>query len=95
MMPKKKDQTDVLPEKKVSGGPNKKKLARDRRENIKQDSWAKEERKFEDLQKARVKEVERRIFKGEDYLKHKKADKKIGGVRGKFHPSLERTRKRT
>jgi hypothetical protein len=54
-----------------------------------------EERFFEQAQKARIKEVQRKILKDEHYDKHKKADRKIGGVRGKFHPSLERTRKRT
>jgi hypothetical protein len=50
---------------------------------------------LEHLQKARMKELQRNFLKGDDYDKLRKADKKIGGVRGKFHPSIERTRKKT
>jgi hypothetical protein len=57
--------------------------------------WPKEESSFEQAQRARIRNVHLKILKDEHYDKHKKADRKIGGVRGKFHPSLERTRKRT
>jgi hypothetical protein len=57
--------------------------------------WPREESSFEQAQKAKIKGVQLKILKDEHYDKHKKADRKIGGVRGKFHPSLERTRKRT
>jgi hypothetical protein len=57
--------------------------------------WPREESSFEKAQRARIKDVHLKILKDEHYDKHKKVDRKIGGVRGKFHPSLERTRKRT
>ncbi|MGD9023139.1 MAG: hypothetical protein PVJ62_05090 [Deltaproteobacteria bacterium] len=66
-----------------------------RKQKIKKDHWSREEKLLEQSQKARIKEIYRRILKDEDFNKQKKADKKIGGVRGKFHPSLDRTRKRT
>jgi len=50
---------------------------------------------LEQEQRARIRDIHRKILKDEDYNKQKKVQKKIGGVRGKFHPSLERTRKRT
>lgn len=62
---------------------------------VKKGGWPKEEKTLEKLQRAKMKSLLGRIFKGEDYDRHRKADKKMGGVRGKFHPSLERTRKRT
>lgn len=62
---------------------------------IKKDGWPKEQKILAQAQRARIKNVEWKILKDEKYNKHKKADKKIGGVRGKFHPSLDRTRKRT
>jgi hypothetical protein len=71
------------------------KLADKKTEKLKRTSRPGEERFFEEVQKARIKEAQRKILKDEHYDKHKKADRKIGGVRGKFHPSLERTRKRT
>jgi len=57
--------------------------------------WPREEFSFEKAQRAKIKDIQLKILKDEHYDKHKKADRKIGGVRGKFHPSLERTRKRT
>ena len=57
--------------------------------------WPREEFSFEQAQRARIKDVQSKILKDEHYDKHKKANRKIGGVRGKFHPSFERTRKRT
>ena len=64
-------------------------------QKVKKGDWPKEEKKLEKMQKAKIKSLQRRILKGDDYDKHRKADKKMGGVRGKFHPSLERTRKKT
>jgi hypothetical protein len=94
-MSKKKDKVESHLRPEVSRQLDKIKLAKAEAEKIKTDSWPKEEKILEQLQQARIKDVERKILKDEDYDKHKKADKKIGGVRGKFHPSLERTRKRT
>jgi hypothetical protein len=54
-----------------------------------------EEKVLKQLQRSKIREAERKLLKDKDVDKHRKADKKIGGVRGKFHPSLERTRKRT
>jgi hypothetical protein len=71
------------------------KLGKEKTEKLKKDSWVKEEKRLEEIQTAKIKDVQRKILKHEDYDKRKKASKKTGGVRGKFHPSLERTRKRT
>jgi hypothetical protein len=57
--------------------------------------WPREESSFEQAQRAKMKDTQLKILKDEHYDKHKKAARKIGGVRGKFHPSLDRTRKRT
>ncbi|MDY6950896.1 MAG: hypothetical protein SWE60_05250 [Thermodesulfobacteriota bacterium] len=54
-----------------------------------------EDKVLEQLQRSKIREAQRKLLKDSDMDKHRKADKKIGGVRGKFHPSLERTRKRT
>jgi hypothetical protein len=64
-------------------------------EKKRNDSRPKEEKTLEQTQKVRIKDLQRKILKDEDYDKVRKVGKKIGGVRGKFHPSLERTRKRT
>jgi hypothetical protein len=64
-------------------------------QNPGKDAWPKEEKTLEQMEKARIKSLQRRMLKGEDHDKLRKAGKKIGGVRGKFHPSLERTRKKT
>lgn len=71
------------------------KFGKQKTKKSKRNGLPKEEKILERAQRARIKEVHRKILKDEAYNKHKKADKKIGGVRGKFHPSLERTRKRT
>jgi hypothetical protein len=55
----------------------------------------KEETNVEQRQRVKIRDLQQNFLKGEDYDKVRKAVKKIGGVRGKFHPSLERTRKRT
>ncbi len=70
-------------------------LEKEKSESIRRGNWPKEERSFEYELRAKVREAESKILKDQDYDKQRKADKKIGGVRGKFHPSLERTRKRT
>ena len=93
-MSKKKDKTESFLRPEISRELDKIKRGKDKVEKIKRGNWPKEEKILEHVQRARRKEVEWKIFKDEDYDKHKKANKKIGGVRGKFHPSLERTRKR-
>ena len=94
-MSKKKDEAESYLRPEISRELDKIKLAKEEVEKIKTDSWPRQEKNLEQLQQARIKNVERKALKDEDFNKHKKADKKIGGVRGKFHPSLERTRKRT
>ena len=94
-MSKKKDKAESSLRPEISRELDKIKLAKEKVEKIKTDSWPRQEKILEQLQRSRIKDVERKALKHEDYNKHKKADKKIGGVRGKFHPSLERTRKRT
>lgn len=64
-------------------------------EKKRNDSRPKEEKTLEQTQRVRIKDLQRKILKDEDHDKVRKVGKKIGGVRGKFHPSLERTRKRT
>ena len=94
-MKKKKDKAESSLRPEISREIDKIKLAKEKLEKIKAESWPKQEKSLEKFQRARIKDVQRKLFKDEDLNKHKKADKKIGGVRGKFHPSLERTRKRT
>jgi len=94
-MSKKKEKTKSSLRPRISREIDKTELGKQRTEKIKKDGWPREERILERLQRARIKNVEFKILKDEHYNKHKKADKKIGGVRGKFHPSLDRTRKRT
>jgi len=94
-MPRKKDKTQSSLRPEISKEPDKIKLGKKRTEKVKKESWVKEEKRLEQRQRAKVKDVQRKILQDEDYDKKKKADKKTGGVRGKFHPSLERTRKRT
>jgi len=64
-------------------------------EKTRKESRPKEEKTLEQTQKVRNKDLQRKILKDEDYDKVRKVGKKIGGVRGKFQPSRERTRKRT
>lgn len=94
-MSKKKDkpQSSLRPE--IAGEPDKVKLGKQKTQKNQKSRWPIEEKILEQEQKARIKAIQRKILKDEDYDKQKKAEKKIGGVRGKFHPSLERTRKRT
>jgi hypothetical protein len=93
MTKKKETETSLRPE--ITRELNKVKQAKEETEKVKKAIRPKKEKILEQMQKARVKDVERKILRDPDYDKHKKADKKIGGVRGKFRPSLERTRKRT
>jgi hypothetical protein len=74
---------------------NKIRLNKEQADKTKRRNWPKEEKSFEHHLKTKVREVVGKIMKDQDYDKMRKADKKLGGVRGKFHPSLERTRKRT
>ncbi|NVL91288.1 MAG: 4-alpha-glucanotransferase [Desulfobacterales bacterium] len=94
-MSEKKDKTKSSLRTESSGESGKIKFGKEKTERIKRNGRPREEKMLERMQRARVKEVHRKILRDETYNKHKKADKKIGGVRGKFHPSLERTRKRT
>jgi ribosomal protein L11 len=94
-MSKKKDKAETFLKPEVSKELDKIKLGKEKTHKIEKGSWPREEKILEQLQRARIKEIQRKILKDEDYNKQKKAYKKIGGVRGKFHPSLERTRKRT
>jgi hypothetical protein len=94
-MPKKKDKAESSLRPEITREIDKIKFAKEKMEKIRTDSWPKQEKVLEQLQRARIKDVERKVLKDEDYDKHRKADKKLGGVRGKFQPSLERTRKRT
>ncbi len=91
----KKSKTKSLPGSEISRELDKIKRGKDDVEKIERGNRPREEKILEQLQRARLKQVERKILKDQVYDKHKKADKKIGGVRGKFHPSLERTRKKT
>jgi len=74
---------------------DKMRLNKEYAERTKRRNWPKKEKFFEHHLKAKVRQMEGKIMKDQDYDKLRKVDKKIGGVRGKFHPSLERTRKRT
>ena len=94
-MSKKKEKTDTPLKTEISRELDKIKLGKKKGDEIEKGGWAREEKSLERLQRARIKELQRRILKDEHYNKQKKTEKKIGGVRGKFHPSLERTRKRT
>jgi hypothetical protein len=94
-MSKKKDKTPSSLRPEVSRELDKIKFGKKMTEKVKKESWVKEEKRLEQRQRAKMKDVQRKILKDEDYDKQKKASKKTGGVRGKFHPSLERTRKRT
>ena len=94
-MSKRKDKAESSLRPEISKELDRIKLAKKKAEKIRSESWPRQEKLFEQSQQARIKDVERKALKDKDYDKHRKADKKIGGVRGKFHPSLERTRKRT
>ena len=94
-MSKKKDKAEFPLTPEVSRELDKIKLGKEATEKIRKENRPKEAKALEQLQRARARSVERKALKDEDFSKQKKADKKIGGVRGKFRPSLERTRKRT
>ncbi|MBW1858478.1 MAG: hypothetical protein JRI70_00010 [Deltaproteobacteria bacterium] len=94
-MPKKKEKTESPLNPEISRELHKLQFANQRMSRAEKASRHREECSFEQAQRARIKDVQLKILKDEHYDKHKKADRKIGGVRGKFHPSLERTRKRT
>lgn len=94
-MSKKKDEPPSFLGPEISRELDKIKLGKKKTDKAKKDGWVEEEKRLEQRQRAKMKDVQRKILKDEDYDKQKKAEKKTGGVRGKFHPSLERTRKRT
>jgi len=93
MSKKKKAEPSLRSE--ISGGLDRGKLAKKDSEKFISGGGPREEKVLEQLQRSKIREAERKLLKDTDIDKHRKADKKIGGVRGKFHPSLERTRKRT
>jgi hypothetical protein len=94
-MSKRKERTGSPLGPEISTELDKIKRRRQKNQKVEKGNWPRNERILEQEQRARMKEIQRKILKDEDYNKQKKIDKKIGGVRGKFHPSLERTRKRT
>jgi hypothetical protein len=94
-MSKKKDKTESSLRPEVSRELDRIKFSRRNNDRLKKGGWAEEEKVLGQLQRTRIKDVERKLLKDDDIDKHRKADKKMGGVRGKFHPSLDRTRKRT
>jgi len=94
-MSKKKEKTKSSLRPGISREIDKIKIGEPGKGKIKKDGWPREQKILAQVQRARIKNVEFKILKDEHYNKLKKADKKIGGVRGKFHPSLDRTRKRT
>jgi hypothetical protein len=94
-MPKKKEKKESSLNPEISRELHKLQSASRKMRQAKRAGWPREESSFEQAQRAKIKNVHLKILKDEHYDKHKKADRKIGGVRGKFHPSLERTRKRT
>jgi hypothetical protein len=94
-MPQKGKKTESSLNPEISRELHKLQLANQKMSQAKKANWPREECSFEQAQRARLRDVQLKILKDEHYDKHKKADRKIGGVRGKFHPSLERTRKRT
>jgi len=77
-MSKKKDKTESTLRPEISRELDRIKLAKEKLEKIKTDTWPRQEKNLEQLQRARIKDVDRKALKD-----------------GKFHPSLERTRKRT
>jgi hypothetical protein len=94
-MSKRKEETGLPLRPEISAELDKMKRRRQKTQQVEKGKWPRGEKILEQEQRARMREIQRRILKDEDYNKQKKIDKKIGGVRGKFHPSLERTRKRT
>jgi hypothetical protein len=94
-MPTKKRKTKQSLTPEISRELEKIRRGKQKAEKTEKESRPRDEKILEQAQRARIKEQERKILKDDDYNKQKKADKKIGGVRGKFHPSLDRTRKRT
>ena len=94
-MPKKKEKVESSLHPELSRELHKLRSVDRKMRRARKDGWPREECSFEQAQRARIRDVQLRIMKDDHYDKHKKANRKIGGVRGKFHPSLERTRKRT
>ena len=92
-MNKTKLKSDLRPE--IARELDKIRFDKEQAERIRKENWPKESKSLEYHLKAKIREVESKILKDHDYDKLRKTVKKIGGVRGKFHPSLERTRKRT
>lgn len=92
-MNKTRSGSDLRPE--IARELDKIKFDKEQAERIRRERWPKEAKSLEYHLKAKIREVEGKILKDHDYDKLRKVVKKIGGVRGKFHPSMERTRKRT
>ncbi|MDY6990374.1 MAG: hypothetical protein SWQ30_20220 [Thermodesulfobacteriota bacterium] len=94
-MSKKKEKAEPSLRPEISRELDKGKLAKRESERFMSGGSPREGKALEQLQRCKIREAQRKLLKDTDIDKHRKADKKIGGVRGKFHPSLERTRKRT
>ena len=88
-MSKKKDKAESFLRPEISRELDKIKLAKEKVEKIKTDSWPRQEKILEQLQRSRIKHVERKALKDEDYNKRKKADKKNRRRSGEI-PSLAR-----
>ena len=68
-MSKKKDKTQSSLRPEISRELDKIKLGKEKTEKVKKDSWVKEEKQLEQMQRARMKDVQRKILKDEDYDK--------------------------
>lgn len=71
-------------------------LNKDRKEEVKAEhaDWKKKEHEAEALQKEKTKGYTKKTLKEEGGVEHRhKADKKMGGVRGKPHPETKMDRK--
>ncbi|OEU49238.1 MAG: hypothetical protein BA861_00345 [Desulfobacterales bacterium S3730MH5] len=94
-MSKKNDETRSPLKPEIARELDKIKVSKQEAEKLKRENRPLEEKLLEQEQRTKIKDAQHKILKDEGYNKHRKADKKIGGVRGKFRPSLDRTRKRT
>jgi len=75
-MSKKKGKAESFLKPEVSRELDKIKLGKQKTQKIEKGSWPREEKILEQLQRARMKEIQRKILKDEDYNKQKKADKR-------------------
>ena len=61
-------------------------------EEIKKEEWAQDSQKGQTKQKEKFKDYRANILRGEGINPKLKKDKRLGGVRGKFHPSKKGTK---